>query len=130
MEALKRFARDLLTYGSGGQARFEFRPYRCPACGALQFAVTIITHSGSKPGNFRGEIMGRCLACGEMARLFSFTGPNRHPLLQRQLACRACGRTQFSLAECERFEGDFFDEGVVVGRCAGCDVLQEVVAYD
>lgn len=130
MEALERFARDLLTYGNDGQARFQFRPYRCPACGARPFGVTIITHSGSKPGNFRGEIMGRCLACGETARLFSFTGPSRRPLRQRHLACRACGRTQFSLAESERFEGDFFDEGVVVSRCAACDALQEVVAYD
>ena len=48
--------------------------------------------------------------------------------------CR-CGSRYFFVAECERIEGagglpGFFDEGVLVGRCADCGRMQAFIFSD
>jgi hypothetical protein len=101
-----------------------FTPVECPICGIVPLALTIEHHTGSRKGNFKGVITARCSACGGQRRILSFTGQHRKPMREEKPACQ-CGNASFIVAECERMEGDegligFFDEGVVVGRCAQC----------
>jgi hypothetical protein len=87
-----------------GDAHF-FTPFKCDTCGVVPFKLTIEHHTGSKKGNFRGTITGRCSECGETKRVFSFTGTHREPLREEKPACK-CGHTEFVVAECERIERD------------------------
>lgn len=120
----KRFPNDIHT----------FKPLVCATCGFVPLELTIEHHSGSKKGNFRGVIIGECTQCGELNRIFSFTGSHRWQTRQEKPACK-CGNATFLLGECERIEGDdgmagFFDEGVVVGKCLKCGRNQVFVATD
>lgn len=101
-----------------------FTLFKCDGCGVVPFELTIEHHTGSKEGNFRGEILGLCLECGSRKRVFSFTGEHRKRMREEKPVCK-CGHEGFLVGECERIEGDegvmgFFDEGVVVGKCSGC----------
>ena len=101
-----------------------FTLFRCDGCGVVPLELTIEHHTGSKKGNFRGEIHGLCVACGSRKQVLSFTGAHRKRTREDKPVC-ACGQKGFLVGECERFEGDeglmgFFDEGVVVGKCSGC----------
>lgn len=101
-----------------------FTPVECPACGVVPLVLTIKHHTGSRTGNFKGVILARCSVCGGQRRILSFTGKHRKPTREESPVCK-CGNASFIVAECERMEGDegvlgFFDEGVVVGRCAQC----------
>jgi hypothetical protein len=124
LAALEAFAQECLAADRYPHDRHVFRPYRCQACGAAAFALTLEHHTGSAPGDFKGVIWGQCAGCGHRQRLFRFTGSHRQPLCDEQPAC-ACGHGTFLVAQCERFEGEqgltgFFDEGVVVGACTRC----------
>ena len=131
---LEAYARKCIAaHRYPGDAHF-FTPFRCDTCGVVPFELTIEHHTGSKKGNFRGTITGRCSECGDTKRLFSFTGQHRKPLREEKPAC-TCGHTEFVVAECERIERDegvmgFFDEGVVVGTCSRCGRNQALVYTD
>lgn len=91
-------------------------------------------HSGSEEGDFKGQIFARCMSCHRRHRIFSFTGRHREPVRELQPMCR-CGGAGFFVAECERIErGEglpgFFDEGVVVAKCAECGCNQALVYTD
>ncbi len=111
-----------------------FKTFRCQACGVVPLELTIEHHTGSREGDFKGVITGRCSACGAEEKIFSFTGPHRKPWREERPAC-ACGSKQFYVGECERIERDegilgFFDEGVVVGKCAKCGRNRALVYTD
>ncbi len=48
-----------------------FTSAKCPACGVVPLELTIEHHSGSKNGNFKGVIFGRCVECRGKARIAS-----------------------------------------------------------
>lgn len=131
---LEAFARTCIAAQRyPGDAHF-FKPFRCDTCGVVPFELSIEHHTGSKKGNFRGTITGRCSECGDTKRVFSFTGKHREPLREERPACK-CGHTEFIVAECERIERDdgmigFFDEGVVVGKCSRCGRNRALVYTD
>jgi len=111
-----------------------FTPFKCDACGAVPFELTIEHHTGSKKGNFKGMIWGECTECGSRKRVFSFTGEHRKQLREEKPAC-GCGNASFLVGECERIGGDegvmgFFDEGVVVGKCSHCGRNRALVYTD
>lgn len=111
-----------------------FRLFRCDACGVIPFEVTVEHHTGSRKGDFKGVIWGRCSKCGTTQRIFSFTGKHRTSLRQEKPQCK-CGNKHLFVAECERIERDegmpgFFDEGVVVGKCSDCGQNRVLVYTD
>jgi hypothetical protein len=131
---LEAFARTCIAAQRyPGDAHF-FKPFKCDTCGVVPFELTIEHHTGSKKGNFRGTITGRCSECRDTKQLFSFTGKHREPLREEKPACK-CRHTEFIVAECERIERDdgiigFFDEGVVVGKCSRCGQNKALVYTD
>jgi hypothetical protein len=131
---LEAFARRRLSADHHPGDHHVFRPFACDACGVVSFALTIEHHTGSRKGDFRGVIWGKCAACGSEKRLFRFTGEHRKRLRSEEPACK-CGNASFLVAECERLEGDeglpgFFDEGVVVGKCVQCGRNRVLVRTD
>jgi len=112
----------------------HFRLFACDGCGVVPLELTIEHHTGSKKGNFRGVIYGRCGECGNRKRVFSFTGKHREPAREERPTCR-CGNRSFLVGECERIEREegllgFFDEGVVVGMCSACGRKRVMVETD
>jgi hypothetical protein len=131
---LETFARKQIAAERYPNDAHFFRPYKCDTCGVVPFELTIETHTGSKRGNFKGVIWGDCTVCGTRKRVFSFTGNHRKPLRQDKPTC-TCGHAAFVVAEMERIERDdgmmgFFDEGVVVGKCARCGQNRNLVQTD
>ena len=111
-----------------------FVSFKCEECGADRFQVRIIHHSGSKPGDFKGTVEGKCEDCGTVRKVLSYTGSHRKPLQENRPRC-SCGSSVYTVAECERIEGDdglygFFDEGVLVGKCSGCGRNEVFVETD
>lgn len=131
---LEMFARERIAADRYPNDYHRFRPYRCDTCGVAPFELTIEHHTGSKRGDFKGAIWGVCTVCGTKKRVFRFTGQHREPLREEKPAC-TCGHTGFLVGECERIERDdgmmgFFDEGVVVGKCARCGRKRTLVYTD
>jgi hypothetical protein len=132
--ALEAFAQKSINAERYPGDYHHFRLFRCQSCGVVPLELTIEHHTGSRDGDFKGVILGRCLACGTEERIFSFTGAHRKPQYKETPAC-ACGNKQFFVGECERIERDegilgFFDEGVVVGMCAQCGRNRALVYTD
>jgi ribosomal protein S27E len=131
---LEGFARKTLDADRHPGDYHRFRLVRCPTCGVVPFALTIEHHTGSRKGNFKGRILGRCSDCNQETRIFSFTGEHRKFLREEKPRCR-CGSRSFFAGECERIERDeglmgFFDEGVLVGQCAECGRNRALVHTD
>jgi hypothetical protein len=131
---LDTFAREQIAAERYPNDAHFFRAYKCDTCGVVPFELTIETHSGSKRGDFKGVIWGDCTVCGTKKQIFSFTGNHRQTLRQEKPTC-ICGYAAFVVAECERIERDdgmlgFFDEGVVVGKCAHCGRKRAFVHTD
>ena len=106
--------------------------FTCGSCGKSTFSLNIEHHTGSEDWNFKGIIWGNCASCGYIMRLFTFTGSHRKKLYEERPGCE-CGANIFSVAQCERYEGEggipgFFDEGVIVGKCNDCG-LNRVFVY-
>jgi hypothetical protein len=121
---LEKFARKCIAAQDYPADHHPFTPFRCSTCGAVPMALTIEHHTGSKKGDFKGSLFGRCSECGAEERVFSFTGKHRKRLRQEKPICK-CGNACFWVAMVERIEGGqglpgFFDEGVVVGQCPEC----------
>ena len=79
-------------------------------------------------------IRARCPRCNGERVVFGFTGGGRKPWRQEQPACE-CGSGEFLAGMCERYEGadgltGFFDEGIIVGKCARCGRNRVFVATD
>jgi hypothetical protein len=111
-----------------------FKLYGCDDCGVVPFELIIEHHTGSREGDFKGKIVGSCTKCSGNKLLFSFTGNQRKKVQDEKPLCE-CENEGFIVGECERIEGDegllgFFDEGVVVGKCAGCGINQVLVMTD
>lgn len=131
---LRRFAFAQLAADRYPHDHHHFYPKVCETCGGSFRSLIVTHHTGSRPGNFRGDVLGHCAACGSETVLFYFTGADRAPQRREEISC-VCGRGAMDVAVAERIEGDeglpgFFDEGVVVAHCAGCDASWLVVAYD
>jgi hypothetical protein len=131
---LEAFARERLHADRFPNDYHHFKVFRCQACGALPLELTIEYHTGSRKGDFKGVITGRCSACGAEEKVFSYTGPHREPWREERPSC-ACGNRQFLVGECERIEREegilgFFDEGVVVGKCVQCGRNRVLVYTD
>ncbi|MBL7200714.1 MAG: hypothetical protein ISS56_11225 [Anaerolineae bacterium] len=131
---LEAFAKECIAADRYPNDRHTFTMFRCDNGGVVPFELTVEHHTGSKKENFRGEILGVCSECGSKQRVFSFTGAHRKPLRVERPVCQ-CGHNEFLVGECERFEGDegltgFFDEGVVVGKCARCGQNRALVYTD
>jgi len=131
---LEKYARNQINAHSFPDAFHRFRLLRCAGCGALPLALTVEHHSGSRKGNFKGVIYGECKDCGEKGTIYSFTGTHREVVRQEKTLCK-CGHGYFLVAELERIEREdglagFFDEGVVVGKCAACNHNRIIVATD
>jgi ribosomal protein S14 len=121
---LVSFAKDCIAAERYPNDYHTFTPFKCRHCGVVPMELSIEHHRGSKKGNFKGLITGRCANCGSEDSLFSFTGAGREPLRLKKPVCK-CGGTEFFAANCERIEGakglpGFFDEGVIVGQCSRC----------
>jgi hypothetical protein len=124
LAGLKAFAQKRINADRYPDDYHHFKLFRCQSCGVVPLELTIEHHTGSREGDFKGIIFGQCSVCGTEERIFSFTGAHREPRRKATPAC-ACGSKQFFVGECERIERDegilgFFDEGVVVGKCAQC----------
>lgn len=131
---LEAFARDRIAAQRYPDDYHFFRLSKCEICGVVPFGLTIEHHTGSRQGDFKGQIFGQCSICGHTTRILSFTGSHRKPEREEKPVC-ACGGTDFYVGECERIEGDagvmgFFDEGVVAGLCSRCERTQVLVETD
>ncbi|MHC1731344.1 MAG: hypothetical protein AB9888_04785 [Bacteroidales bacterium] len=131
---LEEFAMDSINSRGYPDAIHTFIIYTCISCGSNVFRLTVEHHTGSAEGNFRGIILGECSACGYLMRLFTFTGEHRKHMKNEWPECD-CGNRNFLSGQCERIEGEmgipgFFDEGVIVGRCASCHRNRVIVYTD
>ena len=131
---LEAFARKRIEAHRYPDDYHRFKLFRCQSCGVVPMELTIEHHTGSRKRDFKGVIDGRCTVCGTEERFFSFTGRHREPWREERPAC-TCGSEQFLVGECERIERDegilgFFDEGVVVGKCAQCGRNRVLVFTD
>jgi len=131
---LEAFARECIRADHYPHDSHVFRVFRCDVCDTTVLEITIEHHTGSKKGDFKGVIWGKCTACGYRGRLFSFTGEHRKWFCEEKPVC-TCRNESFIVGECERIEGaggltGFFDEGVVVGKCAHCGRNRALVYTD
>ncbi len=131
---LKAFAMEQIAADKYPEDYHIFKIFKCDTCGTAPFELTVEEHTGSKKGDFKGVITGKCRECSEETKLFSFTGEHRKPEHTDNPKCE-CRKTFFFVGECERMEGDegimgFFDEGVVVGKCASCGQNKAIVFTD
>jgi hypothetical protein len=131
---LEAFARKRIAADRYPDDYHFFRPFNCDACGVVPFEMTIEHHTGSRKGNFKGMILGKCAECGNEKRLFSYTGDHRKRLRVEKPVCK-CGNASFLTGECELIESDegilgVFDEGAVVGKCSRCDRNRTLVHTD
>lgn len=131
---LAQFARECLGERDGSQEHYTFRVFGCSTCDGQVFVLNVEHHTGSEINDFRGVIRGHCVACSEVARLYTLTGEHRQPVGEDAVVCN-CGSDHFIAAECERFEGEeglpgFFDEGVVVTYCVECGENSRLVMVD
>lgn len=103
--SLKAYAEASLKAHRHPDADHQFRIFVCPSCEAQgPFEITLDHHSGSREGDFRGEIQADCARCDSRGRIFSFSGPTRTFIRSETPSCD-CGAGQFFVAECERHEG-------------------------
>ncbi|MGD2145998.1 MAG: hypothetical protein PVH41_04835 [Anaerolineae bacterium] len=121
---LERYARACIAAEKYPGDYHRFTPFGCRVCGVVPLAVRLDHHTGSKPGDFKGVVLGRCSLCGLEARIFTFTGDHRKRVRQETPICD-CGHQHFWVAMVERIEGGqglsgFFDEGVIVAKCSRC----------
>jgi hypothetical protein len=131
---LEAFAKERINAGRYPNDYHHFKLFRCQSCGAVPLELTIEHHTGSREGDFKGVIHGRCSVCGREEQILSYTGSHRQPWREERPAC-SCGSEQFFVGECERIERDegilgFFDEGVVVGKCVQCGRNRVIVYTD
>ena len=134
LEDLKRYALKRIDSKRFPNVNHTFNLLICDSCGFVPLLLTIEHHSGSRKGNFRGVIYAECTLCRAHKRVFSFTSSKRTVERREHPVCR-CGNTAFLGCECDRIEGegglaDFFDEGVVVGKCMNCGQNQMFVETD
>lgn len=87
---LEAFARKCIAAHRYPGDYHLFTLFECERCGVVPFALTIEHHTGSRKGNFKGVILGRCSECGGERRLLSFTGAHRGRLRDERPVC-ACG---------------------------------------
>jgi hypothetical protein len=128
---LATFAKQSIAADRYPHDYHRFTMFKCCDCGVVPIELSIEHHSGSKKGDFKGVITGRCSNCGRNDRFFSFTGKDRQLLRLQKPVCK-CGGTEFLAGNCERIEGaeglpGFFDEGVIVGQCSLCGRNQTFV---
>ena len=131
---LKVFAMKCIAADRYPQDFYIFAPKQCPKCGLVPLELIIEHHTGSKKSNFRGIISAKCSVCGVTESIFSFTGKHRKVMRKEKPKC-ICNNDKFIAAECERFEQaggipGFFDEGIVVGKCAACSRNRSFVFTD
>lgn len=134
LDSLREFALAAIAADRFPRDEHRLRSLACATCNVTPQEVSVEHHSGDRPGDFHGVVHGRCTTCGEESTLFSITGQHSQLLRQEEIRCR-CGQNGWWLVICDRIEGEdglpgFFDEGVVVGRCASCGYQHVVVAYD
>jgi hypothetical protein len=131
---LDDFARQCIDSHNHPDDYHRFTLFKCNSCKLSRFRLTIEHHTGSEEWNFRGIIWGECAGCGYLMRLFTFTGEHRQTIRDYRPECE-CGNRTFSVAMCERYEGErgipgFFDEGVIVGKCEDCGRKSTIVFTD
>ena len=131
---LESYAKRLLKAESYPNDFHLFTLFKCDDCGIVPFELAVKHHTGSREGDFKGIITGFCAECGTEKQLFSLTGNHRVQIREEIPVCE-CRKKGFVVGECERIEGDeglmgFFDEGVVVGKCAGCGQNRAMVFTD
>lgn len=132
LSELEDYARQCINSHEYPNDDHRYTLYTCSSCKKSTFRLCIEHHTGSGDGDFKGIIWGTCASCGYIMRLFTFTGSHRKKLFEDRPACE-CGSKVFSVALCERYEGEegipgFFDEGVIVGKCVACG-LNRVFVY-
>jgi hypothetical protein len=131
---LEDFARECINSGAYPDDYHIFSLFTCSSCRSEVFRLTIEYHTGSEDWDFKGIIWGECTTCGYIMRLFTYTGESRQKLREERPSC-SCGNRDFIAGLCERIEGEqgipgFFDEGVVAGRCTGCNTNRAFVYTD
>ena len=132
LSELDDFAMECINSQAYPDDIHNFSIFKCNSCGSSSFRLTVEHHTGSVDSNFRGIIWGECSECGYLMRLFTFTGTQRRKLREEKPVCE-CSNRSFTVGLCERIEGEkgipgFFDEGVIVGKCTGCN-LNRVIVY-
>lgn len=131
---LDDFARQSINGQNYPDDYHKFTLFKCNSCSSARFKLTIEQHTGSEKWNFRGIIRGECAECGYLMNLFTYTGEHRKIVGEEIPECD-CGNRSFTVGMCERFEGEkgipgFFDEGVIVGKCAICGRKRTFVFTD
>jgi hypothetical protein len=134
LSQLDDFARECINSSSYPDDIHTYSSFNCSSCKKSSFRLVVEYHSSSVDTNFRGIIWGECSECGYLARLFTFTGPQRKKIREVQPVCE-CGNRSFIVGMCERTEGEngipgFFDEGVFVGKCTLCNRNKVIVFFD
>jgi hypothetical protein len=103
--------------------------FSCEHCERISPFSLLISYSTAcdraRPAaDFAGTVQGTCSQCGTTDVLFGIKRGN-HPESETEHPVCSCGSDAFVLCLCERYEGasglqGFFDEGVLVGKCATC----------
>ncbi len=126
---LDEYAKEQLNVSAYADDVHVCTTFQCEYCGrAVPFSV-LISYSEAcdkarPPSDFAGTVYGTCTECGTGKILFSIVTNGRPEVEDEHPVC-SCGSDAFILCMCERYEGEyglagFFDEGVIVGKCAVC----------
>ena len=94
MSGLKKYAEEELAAHRYPNDRHTFRPASCDNCGVTAVSVTIIHHTGSEKGDFKGQIVTKCSNCGVEKNFLTYTGSHRKPESEITPACH-CGNNSF-----------------------------------
>jgi len=113
-------------------------PFTCDVCGWVALRMKITEYDDSQQHDFHGSVDGECAQFGSSWQLFEVASSrcvdgewqnNRQIAKVEHPVCH-CGGEAFYTAIYNLYESDFFDEGVLVGKCAKCGKNKVFVRLD
>lgn len=125
---LLAYARKRLKAPSAPEYRHEIFIKRCPQCSSGAVKLKIEEHTTATRTNFRGVVHGTCAHCSHLWQVFKQVRikkvdgewvDNGKVRKVQKPTCR-CGGDSFYTAVYSLLDGQFYDEGALVGKCSSC----------
>jgi len=138
-DELEDYAKEQINAGAYSDDVHTCTLFRCEKCERTVPFVIEISYSAAcdkaRPAlDFAGTVSGTCGDCGMIQTLFSIKRGD-YPEVEQEYPVCSCGSYTYITCLCERYEGasglqGFFDEGVIVGKCATCGTHRTFLFID